>query len=253
MQATDTACTLSAATAPSGNLTFSVTNGGSKVTEFYLLAEDGLRIVGEIENIGPGISRDLVLRAGPGNYFTACKPGMIGEGIRAQFAVSDSGEDSGAEWQRRGAGGAGQPGLPVVREGPDRAARQPRPRSSSRSTRPARTTRPVPCTRRPGCTGSGSRPVAESFGDLDPKMDLREADLEKGQKWTGWHRIEKDLWPARAKGYEPLDAAGTRRVRRRPDEEHQHPVRQDPGADLQRRSDRQRLPRACWTRWRPAR
>ena len=44
-------------------------------------------------------------------------------------------------------------------------------------------------------------PVAESFGDLDPKIDLREADLEKGQKWTGWHRIEKDLWPASAKGY----------------------------------------------------
>ena len=40
-------------------------------------------------------------------------------------------------------------------------------------------------------------PVAESFGDLDPKMDAREADLEEGQEWTGWHRIEKDLWPPR--------------------------------------------------------
>ena len=49
--------------------------------------------------------------------------------------------------------------------------------------------------------------VAESFGDLDPKVDLREADLEKGQKWTGWHRIEKDLWPARAKGYRQLCTA----------------------------------------------
>jgi iron uptake system component EfeO len=49
--------------------------------------------------------------------------------------------------------------------------------------------------------------VAESFGDLDPKMDLREADLEPGQDWTGWHRMEKDLWPARAKGYEPLSGA----------------------------------------------
>ncbi|MGN6130938.1 MAG: iron uptake system protein EfeO, partial [Nocardioidaceae bacterium] len=37
-------------------------------------------------------------------------------------------------------------------------------------------------------------PVAESFGDLDPKMDLREADLEQGQTWTGWHLLEKDLW-----------------------------------------------------------
>lgn len=37
-------------------------------------------------------------------------------------------------------------------------------------------------------------PVAESFGDLDPQLDLREADLEEGQTWTGWHLIEKDLW-----------------------------------------------------------
>src|SRR5207253_2379151 len=47
-------------------------------------------------------------------------------------------------------------------------------------------------------------PVAESFGDLDPAMDAREADLAPGQRWTGWHRIEKDLWPRRATGYEPL-------------------------------------------------
>ena len=46
--------------------------------------------------------------------------------------------------------------------------------------------------------------VAESFGDLDPKMDAREADLEPGQKWTGWHLIEKDLWPARAEDYQAL-------------------------------------------------
>ena len=37
-------------------------------------------------------------------------------------------------------------------------------------------------------------PVAESFGDLDPRVDLREADLEAGQTWTGWHVIEKALW-----------------------------------------------------------
>ena len=46
--------------------------------------------------------------------------------------------------------------------------------------------------------------VAESFGDLDPMMDAREADLEPGQAWTGWHRIEKDLWPQRAEDYTAL-------------------------------------------------
>ena len=48
-------------------------------------------------------------------------------------------------------------------------------------------------------------PVAESFGDLDPKLDAREADLEPGQEWTGWHRAEKDLFPPA--GYTPLATA----------------------------------------------
>jgi iron uptake system component EfeO len=45
-------------------------------------------------------------------------------------------------------------------------------------------------------------PVAEQFEDLDPKLDAREASLEPGQEWTGWHRAEKDLFPPA--GYTPL-------------------------------------------------
>ena len=33
-------------------------------------------------------------------------------------------------------------------------------------------------------------PVAESFGDLDPAIDARVNDVEQGQRWTGFHRIE---------------------------------------------------------------
>lgn len=87
--ASDTACELTAATAPSGTLTFAVTNSGSLVNEFYLLAADGLRIVAEVENIGPGLTRELVVAAPPGTYVTACKPGMVGEGLRAGFTVTD--------------------------------------------------------------------------------------------------------------------------------------------------------------------
>lgn len=82
-------CELSTTEAPSGTLTFSVTNGGADVTEFYLLAEDGLRVVAEVENIGPGLSRDLVVQARPGSYVAACKPGMVGDGIRQDFTVTD--------------------------------------------------------------------------------------------------------------------------------------------------------------------
>ncbi len=51
-------------------------------------------------------------------------------------------------------------------------------------------------------------PVAESFGDLDPRTDAREADVPAGEEWTGWHLLEKDLWPQGAEpGYEPLGTA----------------------------------------------
>lgn len=39
-----------------------------------------------------------------------------------------------------------------------------------------------------------SEPIAESFGDLDPRIDNREADLQEGEQWTGFHPIEKILW-----------------------------------------------------------
>jgi iron uptake system component EfeO len=84
------ACRLSATTAPSGGLTFSVSNAGGDVTEFYLLRADGT-VVGEVEDIGPGLSRDLVVQVMPGSYTAACKPGMTGEGVRQPFTVTDSG------------------------------------------------------------------------------------------------------------------------------------------------------------------
>ncbi|MFW2176695.1 MULTISPECIES: iron uptake system protein EfeO [unclassified Moraxella] len=50
-----------------------------------------------------------------------------------------------------------------------------------------------------------SEPIAESFGDLDPRIDNREADLEQGEKWTGFHTIEKILWTQNTtKGTEAL-------------------------------------------------
>ncbi|MFJ7666845.1 iron uptake system protein EfeO [Lysinibacillus sp. NPDC097195] len=43
-----------------------------------------------------------------------------------------------------------------------------------------------------------SEPIAESFGDLDPRIDGRLADIEeegKGkEEWTGYHKLEHALW-----------------------------------------------------------
>ncbi|RMB57048.1 cupredoxin domain-containing protein [Tessaracoccus antarcticus] len=89
VSSTSDACTLSATEASSGTLTFRVKNEGTEATEFYLYASDGLRTVGEVENIGPGLTRDLVVQVIAGDYVTACKPGMVGQGIRNTFTVTE--------------------------------------------------------------------------------------------------------------------------------------------------------------------
>ncbi|SEP83701.1 iron uptake system protein EfeO [Microlunatus flavus] len=206
VSASDTDCAVSGTQAPSGKLTFTVTNSGSKINEFYLLAGDGLRIVGEVENIGPGITRDLVLTAPAGSYFTACKPGMVGDGIRAPFTVAESGQ-AGATDANDGelVAAANANYASYVRDQTDQLLSKTEEFAAAYEAgddAKARALYPVARTH-----WERIETVAESFGDLDPKMDLREADLEQGQRWTGWHRIEKDLWPQRAKGYKALSAA----------------------------------------------
>jgi iron uptake system component EfeO len=204
VSSTDDECELSAAEAPAGTLTFDVTNNGSQVTEFYLLGEDGLRIVAEVENIGPQNTAPLTVNAPAGEYVTACKPGMKGEGIRADFTVTESDEEVEVSADDQELVEQAQTNYAAYVE--DQSAQL------LAKTRQfvelykagdqddaARELYPVARTH-----WERIETVAESFGDLDPKMDAREADLEPGQKWTGWHLIEKDLWPARAEKYQAL-------------------------------------------------
>ncbi|MGE7768502.1 iron uptake system protein EfeO [Peribacillus sp. NPDC096540] len=47
-----------------------------------------------------------------------------------------------------------------------------------------------------------AEPIAEVFGDLDPKIDARKGDV-KDEEWSGYHRIEMGLWEENTtKGYE---------------------------------------------------
>jgi iron uptake system component EfeO len=202
---TDDGCDLSSDRAPAGNLVYKIRNQGSKVTEFYLYGKDGLRIVGEVENVGPGLSRDLVVNVPAGDYVPACKPGMAGNGIRSDFTVTGSGK-AGAV--------AG-----ASRQQIDTANAQYKSYVEDQSQQLLAGTKAFVAAYRAGDDAKARalyaptrvhweriEPVAESFGDLDPKMDLREADLEQGQRWTGWHRLEKDLWPPTGHGYHALSA-----------------------------------------------
>ena len=203
---TDTSCTVSTDQAPAGPVSFTVDNGGSKVTEFYLYSADGKRIVGEVENIGPGLQGKLTVTAEEGAYLAACKPGMAGAGIRSAFTVTAPPKGSAAPsedqvlisraqnqyrtWVQRQSEAlvvATRQFLAAYSAGNDDRARALYPTARSHY--------------------EAIEPVAESFGDLDPEMDAREPDVEPGTKWTGWHRIEKDLWPERDRSYRALSPA----------------------------------------------
>ena len=203
VSSTDSACDLSATEAPAGTLSFDVTNAGTQVTEFYLLGEDGLRIVAEVENVGPQLTRQLVVNAPSGKYVTACKPGMTGEGIRADFTVTESDEEVVVSANDQELIDQAQSNYAAyVQDQSDQLLLKTQLFVDAYASGDDDQARAIYADAR--VHWERIETVAESFGDLDPRMDAREADLEPGQEWTGWHRIEKDLWPQRAEDYTPL-------------------------------------------------
>ncbi|MFD1214511.1 iron uptake system protein EfeO [Arthrobacter sp. GCM10027362] len=210
VSSTADACTLSTTTAPGGTVKFQVRNEGTEVTEFYLLAGDGLRILGEVENIGPGLSRDLVVMAPEGRYVTACKPGMSGDGIRAAFTVTaaPAGQDVSADRAALQRTAVKQYAAYVKEQSEQLLAGT---RQFAQAFAAGDEARAKALYAPVRMHWERIEPVAESFGDLDPILDAREADLAEGQQWTGWHRAEKDLWRP-ASGYTPLTGAERRKL-----------------------------------------
>lgn len=185
--ATDDACDVSRTDVATGISTFAITNEGSQVTEVYVY--DGDRIVTEKENIGPGTSYELTVDLDQGDYEIACKPGMVGDGIRQPLTVAAAAATETADPLAARAGEdyrtfvqeQAEAAVPLVTQLAEavKAGDAERARSLYAASR-------VPWER--------IEPVAESFGDLDPRMDAREADLAPGDEFTGWHRLEKALW-----------------------------------------------------------
>lgn len=187
------ACDVSATEADSGTVRFAVTNEGDDVTEFYLLGDDGLRVISEVENVGPGLTRDLVVQVEPGTYYTACKPGMVGDGIRAEFTVHDSGVEVGPTGDTADQLAAAEASyVAYVKDQVGSLIAGTEQFAAAYTAGDDETAKSLYADTR--AHWERVEPVAESFGDLDPLLDLREADVEEGATWSGWHLIEKDLW-----------------------------------------------------------
>ncbi|WP_288801085.1 iron uptake system protein EfeO [uncultured Corynebacterium sp.] len=191
VNANDTACEVGSSETSTGSTTFKVVNNGTKTNEFYVMTSGG-RVLGEVENIGPGASRTLVVEfQDAGDYTTLCKPGMVGEGISGTIKVTGESVNS-AE------------GDAALTEAVENYTSYVRSQTENLQDVTAEFVDAVkagdvdkakelfPQVRTPY---ERIEPVAESFpNDLDPRIDLREADLAEGDEWTGFHTIEKDLW-----------------------------------------------------------
>ncbi|WP_371792435.1 EfeM/EfeO family lipoprotein [Streptomyces sp. NBC_01471] len=185
--ASDSSCKVSKTEFPAGHVQFALENKGSKVTEVYLLFPDD-RIVAERENIGPGLKQTLTAEVKAGSYEIACKPGMKDNGIRQKVTATggqavkrDPKLDAAVAAYRKYAQEQADATLPRVKVFTD-AIRKGDLETAKKAYAPSR------------IGWERTEPVAESFGDIDPKTDTRADGLEKGQKWTGWHRLEKSLW-----------------------------------------------------------
>ncbi|CAB4914105.1 MAG: peptidase M75 [Actinobacteria bacterium] len=186
--ATDTTCDVDASELDAGTHQFTVTNTGSSTTEFYVYAE-GDRIMGEVENIAPGVARSLLVELPAGDYQTACKPGMVGDGIRNALTVTGESQQLSDDAQLQTA----------VEDytryvGSQTTALQEQTQAfvdavNAGDVDTAKALYPVART-----YFERIEPVAESFGDLDPRIDARENDVEEGDTWTGFHVLERDLW-----------------------------------------------------------
>ncbi|MFF9601320.1 iron uptake system protein EfeO [Streptomyces sp. NPDC014684] len=194
--AADSRCDTSAKSVPAGQVTLKIENKGSKATEVEIVFPDD-RIVSEKENIGPGTKYTLTAEVKAGTYEIACRPGMKGHGVRQKLTVTGGGKsaqrdprlDKAVADYRQYAQDQADETLPrvgtfvqAVKAGDIEAAQKAYPLSRLGWER--------------------TEPVAESFGDIDPKVDVREDGLEEGQKWTGWHRLEKALWKDKKIGAE---------------------------------------------------
>ncbi|HUS20686.1 MAG TPA: cupredoxin domain-containing protein [Aeromicrobium sp.] len=92
----DSKCDVADTSLKAGKIRFNLTNEGKLTTELYVLGEKD-RIIGEVENVTPGVTRPLEANLKAGKYTLVCKPGQTGEGIRQPITVTGEGGETSAE------------------------------------------------------------------------------------------------------------------------------------------------------------
>jgi iron uptake system component EfeO len=198
-QLTDSGCAPSEATAPAGPIDFKVENTGtSKYTELEVL--DGETLLGERENIIEGDSGSFSLTLEEGEYQVRCTESGEGESTLKVSGKLDTKKSPEVEKAIAGY-------REYLIENTEELTADTRPFVAAVEAGDiAKAKKLYP---EPRINYERIEPVAESFGDLDPRIDARENDVPKSE-FGGFHRIEKALWEEdTTKGMAPV-AAGLR-------------------------------------------
>ncbi len=178
----------------SGPTTFTATNRDAPaVSEFELL--DGDRVLGEAENLTPGLSRSFTLTLEPGTYEMSC-PGGTTDAVGALTVTGPAGSPAAAG----PSGGPAADAVAVYRAYVERQADAlvRRTRAFTAAILAGRIDEAKDLYATARAPYEAIEPIAESFGGLDPAIDARENDVAAGEAWTGFHRLEKALWVDRS-------------------------------------------------------
>lgn len=172
-----------------GPTKFQIKNdGGTKVTEVELVQGDN--IIGEKENLAAGFSGSFSLNLKPGDYELNC-PGADTE--RSPLRVTGSAPASNAsDAEKQALATAVTDYKTYVQEQVDELV------TNTKALQAAIDAGDVEQAKQlysaPRLNYEQIEPVAESFGDLDPRIDGRAEDFDSPEDFQGFHRIEQALW-----------------------------------------------------------
>ena len=189
-QLTDSGCTPNSATVDAGPVTIVATNPGtSKTDELELKNGDGI-ILGERENLAPGLSGDFTLTLQPGRYVVDCT--FQNEDRRGgTLTVTGSAVASKGASAAKVAAGVAAYKAYVQRQSGEL---QTQTKAFVAALDAGDVQRAKELFGPARSHYEAIEPIAESFGDLDPAIDARVNDVADASKWTGFHRIEQILW-----------------------------------------------------------
>jgi iron uptake system component EfeO len=185
---TNTGCEPTELEAPAGPITFEVTNEGATAGMAEVEVFQNEQMLSEVENVVPGLTGTFSLRLEPGTYIVSC-PGGENPSPGTLTVTGEAGapNEQQSEMAKRAVATyraylEDQAALLVERTTDFVDAVKAGDQEEARSL--------FSWAREPY---ERIEPVAESFGDLDPRIDAREGDVPDAE-WGGFHRIEKALW-----------------------------------------------------------